>query len=302
MASIDLTRRQGLAACLGAAASLVWTRVAGASGEELRTLSDGALTLPTGGLSRSANADQIKKALAEAGLATDVTQNPLNVSVLIRGDDVILFDCGSGPNFMPGAGKLPDSLNEAGIAPERVKHVVFTHAHPDHLWGALDDFGTPAFPNAAYHMAAAERDFWFSPDVYKNLPEDRHAFAAGAQRILKELDSVMKWFKAGDEVVSGVSAFDSRGHTPGHVGFDVRVGGETVAVVGDALTHGVISFRYPDWAGGFDQEPERAIASRKRLLDRFSAEKSRIVGYHLPGGGIGRVERSANFYRFVAKG
>lgn len=302
MASIDLTRRQALAASLGVAGSLVWTRVAGAVGEELRTLSDGALTLPTGGLSRSANADQIKKALAEAGLATDVTQNPLNVSVLIRGDDVILFDCGSGPNFMPGAGKLPDSLNEAGIAPERVKHVVFTHAHPDHLWGALDDFGTPAFPNAAYHMAAAERDFWFSPDVYKSLPEDRHAFAAGAQRILKELDSVMKWFKAGDEVVSGVSAFDSRGHTPGHVGFDVRVGGETVSVVGDALTHGVISFRYPDWAGGFDQEPERAIASRKRLLDRFSADKSRIVGYHLPGGGIGRVERTGDSYRFVPKG
>ncbi len=286
---------------MGAAAGLVLTRVASAADAELKTLSDGAFTLPTGALSRSANGEQIKKALQNAGLATDVTRNPLNVSILIRGEDVILFDCGAGPNFLPGSGKLPDSLNAAGIAPERVKHVVFTHAHPDHLWGALDDFGSPAFPNAAYHMAAAERDFWFSPDVFKSLPEDRHSFAAGAQRIIKELDSVMKWFKAGDEIVSGVSAFDSRGHTPGHVSFDVRVGSETVTVLGDALTHSVISFQFPDWAGGFDQEPDRAIASRKRLLDRFSAEKSRIVGYHLPGGGIGRVEKAGAAYRFVQK-
>lgn len=302
MANFDLTRRQTLSAALGAATGLMWTRVASAAGEEIKTLSDGALTLPTGALSRSANADQIKKALSDAGLATDITRNPLNVSVLVRGDDVVLFDCGSGPNFMPGAGQLPDSLNAAGIAPERVKHVVFTHAHPDHLWGALDDFGTPAFPNAAYHMAVAERDYWFSPDVYKSLPEDRHAFAAGAQRIIKELDSVMKWFKPGDEVVPGVSAFDSRGHTPGHVSFDVRVGNEIVAVVGDAITHGVISFQHPEWAGGFDQEPEHAIASRKRLLDRFANEKSQIIGYHLPGGGIGRVERVGGTYRFVQKG
>lgn len=302
MTSFDLTRRQGLVAAMGAAVGLMWTRVAAASGEELKTLSDGALTLPTGGLSRTANAEQIKKALTDAGLPADVTRNPLNVSVLIRGDDVILFDCGSGPNFMPGAGKLPDSLSEAGIAPERVKHVIFTHAHPDHLWGALDDFDSPAFPNAAYHMAAAERDFWFSQDVYKNLPEDRHAFAAGAQRIVKELDSVMKWFKPGDEVVSGVSSFDTRGHTPGHVSFDVRVGGETVAVVGDAITHGVLSFQHPEWAGGFDHEPELAVATRKRLLDRFASQKTKIVGYHLPGGGIGRVERAGTSYRFVQKG
>lgn len=299
MAKLDLTRRQTLCAALGATTGLMWTRVAFAADDEIKTLSDGALTLPIGGLSRSANADEIKKALSEAGLATDVTRNPLNVSVLVRGNDVILFDCGSGPNFMPGAGKLPESLNAAGIAPERVKHVVFTHAHPDHLWGALDDFGTPAFPNAAYHMAAAERDYWFSPDVFKTLPEDRHAFAAGAQRIIKELDSVMKWFKPGDEVVSGVNSFSSRGHTPGHVGFDVRVGNEIVAVVGDAISHGVISFRHPDWAGGFDQEPENAIASRRRLLDRFANEKTRIIGYHLPGGGVGRVERVGAVYRFA---
>ncbi|MFX6226410.1 MBL fold metallo-hydrolase, partial [Acinetobacter baumannii] len=74
------------------------------------------------------------------------------------------------------------SVETAGIDPAKVTQVLFTHAHPDHRWGALDEFDTPAFPNATHHMAQAEWDFWFAPDVFARLPEERHAFAAGAQR------------------------------------------------------------------------------------------------------------------------
>ncbi|HEY8580107.1 MAG TPA: MBL fold metallo-hydrolase [Beijerinckiaceae bacterium] len=285
---------------LAAAATLAFAPVARAVDDRLETLSDGAFTLPTGLLSRGASPEEIKKALAEAGLPTDVTRNPLNVSLLTRGDARILFDCGAGQNFMPGAGKLADSLSAASVDPSSVKHVVFTHLHPDHLWGALDDFDAPAFPEATYHVAAAERDYWLSPKVYETLPEDRHAFAAGAQRILKALEPSLRVFKPGDEVAPGVMAIDTRGHTPGHVSFDVKVGSETITVLGDALTHPVFSFRHPDWAGGFDQEPERAVATRKALLDKTAAERGRIVGYHLPQGGMGRVERAGAAYRFVA--
>lgn len=300
MQSIATTRRAFIAGAAGVA-TLAFTRVGQAADAKLETVSDGAFTLPTSLLSKSAKPEEIKAALAEAGLPQDVARNPLNVSLLTRGDELILFDCGAGPNFMPGAGKLAESLAAANIAPERVKHVVFTHAHPDHLWGSLDDFGSPAFPNAAYHMAAAERDYWLSPKVYDGLPEDRHAFAAGAQRIIKELEPVLRWFKAGDEIAPSVQAFDTRGHTPGHVSFDVKLGSETATILGDALTHPVFSFRYPEWAGGFDHEPERAVATRKRLLDKLAGDKTRIVGYHLPQGGMGRVERAGAAFKFVTE-
>lgn len=270
-----------------------------AAQDGLTTLSDGSFALPVNMLSSSAEPAQLRAALAAAGLSQTEHRNPLNVSVLTRGDEVVIFDCGAGANFMDGAGKLAANLAAAGIAPEKVKHVLFTHAHPDHLWGALDDFGTPAFPDATYHIAAAERDFWMSPDVFRQMPEDRQAFAAGAQRNLKELASVLKTFKPGDEIVSGIAAFDTRGHTPGHVSFEVKVGSETTVVLGDALTHPVISFQHPDWRGGFDQEPDRAIATRRTLLDKLASEQTKIVGYHLPNGGMGRVEKSGSAYRFV---
>jgi len=295
------TRRTFIAggAC---ALTLAPTTAARAKDAEFRTFSDGSLVLPASLLSPDASPEAIRAALAEAGLPEDVHAHSLNVSALLQGKDVILFDCGAGQNLMEGAGKLVDSLAQAGVSPEQVRHVAFTHAHPDHLWGALDDFDTPAFPNATYHLPAAERDFWFGADVYKQLPEDRHAFAAGAQRILRLLEPVLKTFRPGDEIAPGVASFEAGGHTPGHVGFDVRVGSEILTVVGDALTHAAISFRHPDWAGGFDHDPARAVATRKRLLDRLAGDGNRFVGYHLPQGGTGRVERAGAAWRFVPEG
>ena len=270
-----------------------------AASSGLASLSDGSFELPTEMLSAQADPAAIRAALTAAGLPSTSVRTPLNVTALTRGDDVILFDCGAGPNFMPGAGTLADALAAAGIAPEKVMHVVFTHAHPDHLWGSLDDFGTPAFPQATYHICATERDFWTASDALSKVPEERQAFVVGAQRHFKELESVLKTFRPGEEVLPGVAAFETGGHTPGHVSFEVKLGSESVLVLGDALTHPIVSFQHPDWRGGFDQEPERAIATRKRLLDRLAADKMPIIGYHLPNGGRGRVERAGLAYRFV---
>jgi glyoxylase-like metal-dependent hydrolase (beta-lactamase superfamily II) len=75
-------------------------------------------------------------------------------------------------------------------------------------------------------------------------------------------------------------------------------GGPTL-IGGDAITHPVISFLRPDWAGGFDSDPAQAAITRKALLDRAATDRLRLVGYHLPNGGAGYVERTGSAYRFV---
>ncbi len=262
-------------------------------------LSDGSITLPGSLLARSAPREEVAGLLSAAGLPVDQVTNSLNVPVVRAGETLIMFDTGAGKNFLPTTGSLPQSMEQAGIDPAKIGHVLFTHAHPDHLWGALDEFDTPACANATYHIAQAEWDFWFDPGVFSRLPEDRQAFAAGAQRVLKALEPQIKRFKPGEEVIPGIAAIDTAGHTPGHVSFEVRLGGEPFIVVGDALTHPVLSFARPDWATGFDQDGETAAASRRRLLGKLVSDRLPITAYHLPKGGVGRVEASGSAFRFV---
>lgn len=269
----------------------------GSGDTAVTVLSDGGFEMPAAMLARNVEAETIRSVARLSGPSTTV----LNVTCLRRGDQTIVFDCGSGANFLPGTGKLAASLEAAGIAPDSVTHVLFTHLHPDHFWGALDDFDTPLFPNARWLADAAEVAYWTSPKVYEGLPEDRHAFAAGAQRVLKELGDRLETRAAGQDWAQGITAFGTPGHTPGHVSFAFTDSEGPVFVVGDALTHPVISFAQPDWRPASDHEPERAVATRRALLERAVAEKARIIGYHLPGA-IGRVEKQGAAYRFVQPG
>ncbi|MDP3600766.1 MAG: MBL fold metallo-hydrolase [Bosea sp. (in: a-proteobacteria)] len=266
----------------------------GADAAGVTVLSDGGFEMPAAMLARDIDIAQVRDAAKVEGPLTTV----LNVTCLKRGQDTIVFDCGSGANFLPGTGKLAASLEAAGIAPDSVTHVLFTHLHPDHLWGALDDFDTPLFPNARWLAGAEEVGYWTNPKVYEGLPEDRHAFAAGAQRVLKELGDRLETRTPGQDWAPGVTAFSTAGHTPGHVSFAFNDALGPVYVVGDALTHPVISFAHPDWRPASDHDPDRAVATRRALLERAVAEKARIIGYHLPGA-IGRVEKQGAAYRFV---
>jgi hypothetical protein len=80
----------------------------------------------------------------------------------------------------------------------------------------------------------------------------------------------------------------------------IEDGSERMMVLGDAVSHAVISFEKPDWHIGADIDRDQGAATRKRLLDMLAGEGMPIAGYHLPEPGLGRVERNGTAYRFVA--
>jgi glyoxylase-like metal-dependent hydrolase (beta-lactamase superfamily II) len=304
MGPTTATRRALLAGGLAAATCAIAPRLAAApvatlGARKVEVFSDGGFSMPLGMLARDVAGDELLAELAAAGLSTQGASTVLNVTLLRDGEDLTLIDCGAGANFMPGAGKLGEALDGAGVDRAKVRRVLFTHAHPDHLWGALDSFDESAFPEASFHIAEAEHDFWRAPDVFGRLPEDRHAFAAGAQRILKALDDRVQRFRPGAEVAPGVVALATPGHTPGHVAFAVSGGGQSVIVLGDAITHPVLSFRKPAWATGADQDPAQATATRRKLLDQLATDRLPFIGYHLPAPGFGRAEAKGGAWAYV---
>ncbi|MGD9918441.1 MAG: MBL fold metallo-hydrolase [Paenirhodobacter sp.] len=262
------------------------------------TLSDGHLVLPTEFVSPNPGAIEM---LAKFGITTPQVEAPCNVTLLRDGTNTVLFDVGAGPDFMPTAGKLSAALDALGVTPEDITHVVFTHAHPDHLWGVLDEFDEPIFANAQHMMGRAERDFWLSPEAATQMPHGREVFAAGALRRLSVLEDRLATFEDSEEILPGIGARASTGHTPGHMAFEIRSGNTAVMLTGDAIGNGHLAFAVPDWISGSDQDGETGISTRLGLLAELSASGLPMIGYHLPEGGIGRVERAGDAYRFVAE-
>ncbi|HRK17951.1 MAG TPA: MBL fold metallo-hydrolase [Hyphomicrobiaceae bacterium] len=270
-------------------------------GAELHVVVDGIMDVGSSGAGSNRPEAEVEAALASAGLPPKRIRQPVNVSVLKTATDLIVFDCGGGPNFMDGLGKFSDNFSATGLDPAAVTKVIFTHGHPDHLWGAVDEFDDSLrFPKATYHMADVELDLWRSPDATSKLPADRANFVTGAQRNIKTIGDRLTAFKAGAEVAPGVLAVPTYGHTQGHTSFELKTKDGPLVILGDALIHPLISFAHPDWRPGGDHVPEQAVETRKRLLDRLATDKARVLGCHLPTPGLGRVERKDGAYRFVS--
>lgn len=266
----------------------------------LNTVSDGNLVMPGDFAFSGLPQDELSTILEATGVSRERVTPDCNLALYRDGENTVLFDVGSGPDFMPTAGKIVDSLDAMGLAPEDVTHVLFTHAHPDHIWGLLDDFDEPLFYEATYMMGRAEWDYWWNPETVNTIGEARTVFAAGAKRRMQAIEDAVVLFDDGDEVLPGISAVGTFGHTPGHMGFEVRQANEAALIVGDAIGNHHTAFARPDWASGSDQDADTGIATRKMLFDRIVNEKMKIVGFHLPHGGMGHVDTMGDGYKFLA--
>ncbi len=267
---------------------------------EVTVLSDGTLSFPFSFALPARDPKEIETLFASAGLPTDGITAQVNVSIVKTTDALILIDTGSGGDFMPTVGKLPDRLEAAGFAPDAFTHVIFTHAHADHLWGVIDPLdGGTRFTNAKHFMSGVEFDYWSKPGLDADVPDRFKAMAIGTGRRLKAIAERIEKRKAGDEILPGISLVDSAGHSPGHVSVLVGTGGERVMIGGDALNHSLVSFANPGWQWGSDMDADAGAATRIRLLDQLATDKISLIGYHLPWPGVGRIERKDGAYRFV---
>lgn len=293
-------------ATVGAAGLLlpqaVWSAASMTLGTlQIDTLSDGHLTLPPAATFGDIPATEVTSILQEFGIAPDVPMTPdCNVTLIRDGERTILIDVGAGPDFMESAGKLADALDILGVDPTDITHVIFTHGHPDHLWGLLDDFDDPVFPNATYMIGKAEWDYWIDPKTVDTIGAARTTFAVGAKRRLESIEDSIAFFNDGEEILPSIAARATFGHTPGHMAFQVGGGSESVMVLGDCIGNHHVAFARPDWVSDSDQDGDLGIKTRTILLDQLAAEQMHLIGFHLPNPGIGRAEKRGDGYVFVA--
>ena len=264
-------------------------------------LSDGHLVVPARILAGNVAPAELTSYLASHGLGPDRVNFHINVALLRIGTEQVLIDAGAGGTWEPTAGHLADSLEAAGIKPEAISKVVVTHAHPDHIWGVIDELDNSLrFPNAQYLVSAREFEFWTSAEAAR-LSGPIEGIAAGAKRVLTAIAERTRRIRPDSEIVPGLVALDTPGHTPGHISLLLTSGSDKLLLTADAIQNNHVALAHPDWQPVADMNGAKAAASRRRLLDLAATDQLKVLCYHIPFPGLGRIERRGSAFGWVAE-
>jgi glyoxylase-like metal-dependent hydrolase (beta-lactamase superfamily II) len=253
-------------------------------------LRDGEIRFPNDGktLAVGHSPDEVAQLLSAAGAPAQEIALSIQPLLVRAGDKVLLFDTGSGTNFGPTAGKLAVAMQEAGIDAASVTDIFISHVHGDHVGGLVDTSGSAVFANATIHLSAPEWNYLkgMEAKAASSVGLDNHAALVSA--MTPKVDA----FAPGSELVPGVvKAVDIKGHTPGHSGYLIGSGADSLLYIGDTAHHYIVSVQEPDWTIAFDGDAPTAQTSRKEVIARSAESGQRIYAVHFPFPGRGKFTK-----------
>ena len=272
---------------------------------EVTVLSDGFRMVPVdGNYLSNASIYDLAKTLAAAGLPTDKMKNTYSPIVLTTGGKRVLFDTGNGEAASAPSnnerGTLNANLLSAAIDRKAIDVVVISHFHADHVNGLLMADNSRAFPNAEILVPENEWNYWMDDDEMSRAPKGRMSdLFANNRRVFDALGREVTPYAWDKEIVPGVTAVGTPGHSIGHTSFVVASGGQMVFVQSDVCNNVAVFAPHPDWHGFFDQDPPKAASTRRKIYDMLAARSLPVQGYHFPFPALARIEKHGDGYRVV---
>ncbi|MDB5370849.1 MAG: Metallo-beta-lactamase domain protein [Roseomonas sp.] len=259
----------------------------------------GSRPKPTEGFVRNATPEVVETALKAAFLPTDQISIPYTVTFLETADGIIAFDTGTGGQLGATAGRLAANMAAAGLDPAKVKQVIFTHFHSDHINGLTTADDKPVFANAEIVVPKAEWAYWTDEATIAAAPEGMKGAFANVKKRFDPYKERIRQFGGEGEVVPGVVALSTPGHTPGHTSYLLSDGSAQALVLGDVTNRPELNLVHPGWHLVFDMDAGLAEKTRRELFDRVATDRIRCIGYHFPFPANGYVVKDAENYRFV---
>jgi len=260
---------------------------------EVTALSDGTVKLPVKDLLTNTTPAKVGAALKRSFLP-DAVETSVNAYLVNTGSKLVLIDTGASNLFGPTLGSLQANLKASGYQPEQVDEIYITHMHPDHVGGLVVN-GAMAFPNATVRADKADADFWLDEAKMKAAPKESQGFFQGAMASVKPYADAgrFKTFEGATELVPGVKAQPTHGHTAGHNVYLVESKGEKLVLWGDLMHVAAVQFDNPEVTIKFDSESPLAAKERAKAY-ADAAKNGYLVGSaHIAFPGLGRVRKAA---------
>lgn len=269
---------------------------------EVTVISDGPLVMgpPNGDTFKGLSKDDLTQDLTRNHLPVASVELEQNTLLVNTGSQLVLFDTGTGAGskaFGPYSGRLLANLKAAGVNPRSIDGIMLTHAHADHCFGLMTDKGARNFPNAKIYMAQAEFDFW-TDEAKAGINDMMKMMVAGARQNLVPNRDRMVFVKDGEEVIPGIMAISTPGHTVGHTSYGIQSQGQKLINIGDVAHHHIVSLERPKLPFAFDTDGEQGTATRLKMWDMLAAERIPMVAYHFPFPGVGYVGKQGDAYRY----
>ena len=317
---VEITRRSALA---GAAVALAAAPVTSASAAapqagtqapgfyrykvgdiEMTTVNDGVSAMPIeDGFVRNVPKAEVNAFLESTFRAPNVYSGPYNPVLVNNGRQLALIDTGTGEAALSASkglnGRLLMNLAAAGVDPASIDLVILSHYHGDHMNGLIRADNALAFPNAEILVPEVEHKFWMDDGEMSRAASPRvEATFKNARRVMTaDVRKRLRPYAWGQEIMSGVTAMATPGHTPGHTSHIVSSGAKSVYLQAD-VTHAPFLFaRNPGWHFMLDVDPVAAEATRRKVYDMLAADRMMVQGFHYPFPAVGHVEKTATGYR-----
>ena len=202
----------------------------------------------------------------------------LTCPLIIKGRDAILVDTGIGNRlssverkiFDHGEGWLPEHLHALGMEPGDITHVILSHLHFDHCGGLIrkSESGNvlPAFPKAK--LIVQKGELATARDTHN---ERLRAAYRHIHEILAPTQSSIEAIEGDIEVVAGVTASVTGGHTNDHQVAIVRDGGDAFVHLADIVP--TRSHIRGPWNQAYDLDALRTMEQKSHYLHRAAEEK-----------------------------
>lgn len=185
-----------------------------------------------------------------------------------------------------------EAIEQAGFDRNKVTDVICTHLHFDHVgWNTYKEDGEwkPTFPNAKYHFAREEYEYWEN-DGFKNHalgPLENVSFHESIDPVIEA--GLVNLVEMDADLGDGISFKPSPGHSKGHVNVHFNAGDETFIIAGD-MCHHPCQVAQTDWAAIIDYDQKESSVTRRKILGELSGSGTLVTCTHFCSPSFGHIK------------